>query len=139
MKFLARLNLPGGWRVSFNVGISGIWNAVECICDPDAKECKLSSVKNFSLDPADYHEHVTTTGELLRYVVSAFRTQVAFVGDTRWYRENYALMKLWADLLDHRVNMDSIKFNAGDIEEWDNVNGASDLEVRRFVGNNAPS
>jgi len=93
-----------------------------------------------SADPATYASGMSSTSDVLRFLASIRNSgSVAYLGDVTWYNKNYSLLKLWADLLDHgNIDIDRLRINAEDYEEWDYLNPVVDLEVKKVTNKEAP-
>jgi hypothetical protein len=89
----------------------------------------------FSLDPSEYPTRITSTSELLRFLaslVNAGHLHYAYLGDATWYNDDYSLLKLWSYFMDNeRIDIDSLRINSEDYEEWDYVNPVVDLEIKK--------
>jgi hypothetical protein len=107
------------------------WLPVEFTVDPAKRLISMERLL-LSLDPAEYASGITSTSELLRFLASLMNAgQVAYFGDIAWCKDNYSLLKLWADLMDHaRIDIKRLRINAEDYEEWDYVNPVVDLEIK---------
>jgi hypothetical protein len=123
------LNQEWNTRASFH--LSTEWQPLEFTVDSARKLISIQPLP-LSLDPSEFASGITSTSEVLRFLASLVNTHgVAYFGNATWYNDNYSLLKLWADLMDHRkIDFDRLRINAEDYEEWDYVNPAVDLEIK---------
>jgi hypothetical protein len=121
------------WRLSAKGGFSSDWSVLELIYDPPTASITLRSIEEASINPSDYPERVHTTSDLLRYIASLLVMVVGNMGLLEWYADNYPLIKLIVEFVDEGTfDMDRIRINIKDYEEWDYDNGSVDEEVGRF-------
>ena len=96
----------------------------------DLPNIKVTSVEKYSLDPADYHEHLSITSEMMRYIASSARLSFAFVGDLGWAINNFRITKLLISISDRDpIDPAIIRINANDFEEWDYLNSKFEAET----------
>jgi hypothetical protein len=101
--------------------------AIEFEYDPDGKSI---SIEGLSLDLADYESRVATTSEMLMFVAAARRSRVAYLGKMEFWVKSWPLTKLGTHLLDQRsVDLDGIRVNANDYEQWDYLNPELEAEL----------
>lgn len=127
------------WKTIASFDLSRQWMPLEFIVDSAKKVLSIESLP-LSLDPSDYGSGITSTSELLRFLASFANVgPVAFFGDAAWYNDDYSLLKVWADLIDHhRIDIDRVRINAEDYEEWDYLNSAVDLAIKQTRKGSSP-
>jgi hypothetical protein len=104
--------------------------AIEFEYDPDGKSISISTKEDLSLDPADYESKVATTSEMLMLVAAARRSRVAYLGNMEFWLKSWPLTKFATHLLDQRsVDLDAIRVNANDYEQWDYLNPELEAEL----------
>lgn len=127
-----------GWTFKTAIEFSPEPSALEIIYDPETRYIKLESADTYSLDPADYPDHLKSTSELLKFVAGSHRTHIAFIGDTSWQANDFRLLKVMMRLLDNKpVDLSAIRINVDDPEEWDYSNPAFESEIGARLGLNA--
>jgi hypothetical protein len=101
--------------------------------DPDGKTMSIKSQKDFSLDPLEYEHHVETTSELLSYIGAAQSTVFGFLGDIDSVTKNWPLLKLTTCILDREpIDIDAIRINSNDYEQWDYRNTKLEAELATY-------
>lgn len=120
------------WTLEYRLAFTSKLLPIEFTYDPAAKRITLQWIRDLSTDPANYPDRVTTTSEMLRYIAALSNVDAAIVGDIFvWGKENYPLLKLVVDVMDdRRVQLDHLRINAVDYEEWDYVNTKLDAQIR---------
>jgi hypothetical protein len=121
------------WNAYSSFGLSSVWQPLEFVLDPAKRIISISALP-MSLDPSVYASGLNSTSDMLRFLASYANASgpFAYFGDANWYDGNYALLKLWADLIDHRkIDLERIRINAENYEEWDYLNPVVDLEIKR--------
>jgi hypothetical protein len=122
------------WSIGFHMNIfDWNWHAVQFSCDYLNRRVELSSEMHYNLDPATYPNHLTTTSDVIAWLVAMSRTHdFAFVDHFELVWRNYPLTKLFCYLLDHgSVDWSRIQFGDSDYEVWDYVYPEFDHEVER--------
>ncbi len=125
--------LNNEWNTYSSFDLSSVWQPLEFIVDPAKRVISINALP-MSLDPSEYASGLNSTSDMLRFLASYANASgpFAYFGDANWYDGNYALLKLWADLVDHRqIELDRVRINAKDYEEWDYLNPVVDLEIKR--------
>jgi len=119
------------WNAHASFDLSSEWLPLEFTVDSAKRVISIQQLP-LSLDPLTYVSGITSTSELLRFLSSYVNSgRVAYFGDATWYNDNYSLLKLWADFIDHgKIEIDRLRINAEDYEEWDYVNPVVDLEIK---------
>jgi hypothetical protein len=119
------------WNANASFDLSKQWQPLEFTVDSARRLISIRPLP-LSLDPSEFPSGITSTSELLRFLASVVNAHgVAYFGNATWYNDNYSLLKLWADLMDHRkIDFERLRINAEDYEEWDYANPALDLEVK---------
>jgi hypothetical protein len=124
-----------GWKFKTAIEFSSEPSALEIIYDPETRCIKLQSADTYSLDPADYPDHLKTTSELLKFVAGSHRTHIGFIGDTSWQANDFRLLKVIMQLLDNEsVDLSAIRINVDDPEEWDYSNPVFESEIGARLG-----
>jgi hypothetical protein len=119
------------WHISAKIDFSGNrTSALRFECDPDRQMIEVSEVRSYSLDPADYPDHLSTTSELLWYVVASANLTIAFVGNINWFVNDFRLMKVVVRILDREgIDVGAIRTDVADSERWDYSNPDFEAEV----------
>jgi hypothetical protein len=121
------------WSIDARVPFSPEWRAIQFIYDPATSSISICPIELFSLNPSDYPEHITTTSELLTYLASFSTLLVGIVDDFNWYKANYPLLKITTEILDKQAfQLEGIKINVHDYEEWDYDNPQLDAETNHY-------
>lgn len=105
---------------------------VDLRCDPRSKTVSVTSVDDDQLStrPQDYPERLGTTSEMLRYISSLANSDYIVDLGNPFYPSGYAWVKFITKFIDNRrLNIDRIRVNLSDLEEWDFVNPEFDYEV----------
>jgi hypothetical protein len=134
-----------GWNRTGRVGFSSKLSLLELTYDAQTSSITAYSPSSYSLDPADYPDHVGTTSELLRYIAGIYNQAVRVMGDISWAMKDFRLMKLVIDVLDHRpIDLSNIRIDVNDFEAWDYLNleferelaerSQTNLKINRSVG-----
>lgn len=120
------------WNANASFDLSRQWLPLEFTVDSARRVISILPL-TLSLDPAEYTSGITSTSEVLRFLASFVNTEsVAYFGDATWYDDDYSLLKLWADLVDNgKIEIDRLRINAEDYEEWDYINPVVDLEIKK--------
>ena len=121
------------WTTWASFDLSVKWLPLQFTVDPAKRKMSIEDLP-MSLDPLEYPSGISTTSESLRFLASFVNAEgAAYFGDVTWYNDNYSLLKVWTDLIDHgTVEIDRLRINAEDYEEWDYVNPRVDLEIKNF-------
>jgi len=126
-----------GWTQIVDVPTSPAWTPVQCVCDSAGKKVSFQAIEKYSVNPADYPEHIGNSKEFLLLISSYFNAEgLAFGGDIGWATNNYSLMKFTMAVLDRTVDLDKVRVNVDDPYEWDYINGDLDAEIRTFARKN---
>jgi hypothetical protein len=122
--------LFGPWRLSGRIDFNRP-GLLEFVYDPDGKALSVNSKDELSLDPADYDHHLKTTSEMLAFVAAGRRPAVfAYFGDISFINNDWSLLKLVTYCMDHKgVDLEYIKINSGDYEQWDYRNPELEAEL----------
>jgi hypothetical protein len=120
------------WDARALFDVSTQWMPLLFTVDSARKRIRIET-SALSVDPLQYASGINPTSELLRFAASIVNTgDIAHLGDITWYDTNYSLLKLFVDILDYgRLEIDRIRINAEDYEEWDYVNSRVDLEIKK--------
>jgi hypothetical protein len=116
------------WRIETGVVFATEPMAVRFIYDPDTKYISIKSIDNFSLGS---DRHITTSAVL--HMICGFMThRVALIdGLDELIKDNYTTTKLLLDVLDgNQINLDGLRVNVDDDEEWDYSNAAFDARFQ---------
>jgi hypothetical protein len=121
------------WTTQASFAISERWLPLQFVVDPAKNTMSIEEVP-MSLDPLEYPSGISTTSESLRFLASFVNAEgTAIAGDVIWYKDNYSLLKVWVDLIDHgTIEIGRLRINAEDYEEWDYLNPRVDLEIKNF-------
>lgn len=118
------------WSFETGIEFSAQPSALEIIYDPETKRVRLETAHGYSLDPADYPDHLARTSELLKFIAASYRTHIAFVGDLSWQKDNYRLTKVMMRLLDRQpIDLAALRINVDDPEDWDYSNPSFESEI----------
>ena len=100
----------------------------------EARTINLETEQVLSLNPDDYESRVKTTSELLRFLASCFNIEHAAINlDT--VAEHPPLIPLLVDILDKTgIDLNGVRFNAANDEEWSYVNNRFGVEVGHYLG-----
>ena len=66
-----------GWHLNCKIDFSERVSALEITYDPQALLVNILEVEKYSLNPADYPHHLSTTNELMKYIAATIRLEVA--------------------------------------------------------------
>ncbi len=117
------------WQLSNQVDFTR-YGIIEVEYDPDAMVIRIATKEGLSLDPLDYEHRVSTTSEVLQYVVRSQTQEYATLGNLDHTIESFPLTKLAVDILDKKpIDFDSIRINAADCEQWDYRNPEFEAEI----------
>jgi hypothetical protein len=123
-----------GWSRRAQIIYSRTYSPLEIVYDVQASRIAVDSISDFSLDPADYTNHLGTTSELLRYVAATTNLSIGVMGDIKWTKD-FRLLKVMIDVLDHRrVDLDRIRVDVSNFEVWDYVNLDFERELFEHAG-----
>lgn len=121
------------WNVKAKIAMRDDLVAVRCIYEPEFKRIQLESLSGHSLDPGEYPEHLSCTSECLIFVATTLRNESAYIGDIRWYADDYRLQKMIVDQMDKgTIDISRLRVNTEDDEDWDYVNPEYDAEIRGY-------
>lgn len=119
-----------GWSFQVKIDFSSEPSALEVLYDPETRFISLTCAEAYSLDPADYPDHLKSTSELLNFIAASFRTRIGYFGDVSWVANDFRLMKVMMRLLDHEpIDLAAVRINVGDCEEWDYSNPSFEGEI----------
>lgn len=126
--------LIGTWSFDIRLALVDRLLATQFTYDPDARRITIGPPPVSSTTPADYPEKVRTTSELLAFLSCVTGSPFMNLGDIACITSHYPLFKLALELLDHRSwELDRVRVNTLDCEEWDYINTAADAEVGRYA------
>lgn len=126
--------LRESWSFKVDLPFVNRFIPVQFAYDPDAHKIAIGPPPIVSTTPAEYPDKVRTTSELLTFLSSLLGSPFCNMGDIAWVKSYYPLFKLCLELLDTKAfRMDRIRINAENCEEWDYINTAADIEVRRYT------
>jgi hypothetical protein len=118
------------WTLRAKIAFTSNLSALEITYDPQTLEVSIVDVENYSLNPADYRQHLSTTSELMRYLASVAKIKVGFTGNIEWAINDFRLMKVLVSVLDRDpIELDRISVNVDNYEEWDYFNPKFEEEV----------
>jgi hypothetical protein len=125
------LFLQRNWAVSIALLSTPGLVAYDFVHDPEGRT--LSIRPNYSsTNPNDYPNKVTRTSEVLSFVASHLNSNIAVV-DMEPVLRFYPLSKLMLFIADnHGVNIEDIRIDVTDPEEWDYINPAADQELQKL-------
>jgi hypothetical protein len=121
------------WRMQTKIDFAKErFSALEFVYDPQTLSISVSEVDEYSLDPASYPDHLSTTSELLKYAASSANLSVGYLGDIGWAMNDFRLMKIMIRMLDHNaIDVGAIRVDSDDYERWDYSNPEFEAEVLR--------
>ena len=125
-------NFFAKWHVHSKIDFSRP-GVLEFEYDPDAMAMSVRSKADLSLDPLDYEHRVETTSELLSYVGATWTSIFGFMGDIEETMKNWPLLKVATRVLDKAgIEVEKIRINADDYEQWDYINPELDAELAQY-------
>ena len=128
-------DLYDNWVVSVRIARDPGPIAYQFMYDPDARKILIAPHERISTAPSEYPDKASTTSELLMLVTAVLRSEYMMAGDIETILHSYPLSKLFIELMDKRtVDLDRVRVNADDVEEWDYINPAADEEFKRVAG-----
>lgn len=132
--------LVSTWSLDVSLALVDKPVATQFIYDPDARRISVGLPPVFSTSPAKYPDKVRNTTELLAFLSCVIGSPVMNLGDLSCITSHYPLFKLVLELLDtKRFQLDRIRVNVSDCEEWDYVNAAADIEVGSYSSEESSS
>lgn len=118
------------WSVDWNVTFEHRFFGLRVLYDTAAKSIRLSGCKEYSLEPAAFPLHLTTTSELLEFIAALDHVDCAFLGDAEWFLHDTRKMKLLMQLLEDKcLDLGAIRLDMADGENWNFLNPAFDAEM----------
>jgi len=129
--------LQNNWALNFQAPMLDEMTPWQFTYDPDALRITIEPAPIISINFGDYPNQVRTTSELLTWLSVFFQVN-GIVTDIAIVESHYPLFKLVTELMDNRPSFDVSKFrtNIQNLEEWDYINPAADIEVKRYLKNN---
>ena len=125
--------LMQNWRLNFDFEISESFYALQVALDPAGREISLHTVREMSVNPADYAQKVRTTSELFG-LIAGYSNVVIGVTDMDALADNPRLLPLWVDVLDHKgIDWSYLRFDADAPEEWIYLNEPFSQEIGEFL------
>lgn len=107
--------------------------ATQFTYDPDSRRIAIGPPPHMSTAPDSFPDNVRTTSELLAFLSAVTGNPMVYLGDTECITSHYPLFKLAIALLDNKAwQLECLRVNADDPEEWDYINPAADAEVGRY-------
>jgi hypothetical protein len=126
-------DLHQNWAVRVNIHSIEELIAYEFIYDPDRRVITILPYDAVSGAPSEYPYKVSCTRELLMLLVAVSRSTILNSGNLETVLSSYPLSKLFLDILDDKTfDMDRIRVNSSDLEEWDYVNPSADEEFKQY-------
>jgi hypothetical protein len=128
------LELVQTWTINCSIPLNEKLSAVQFTYDPEACKIEIGEPQFSSTAPDDYPGKVKTTSELLVLLSAVLSSSfIINMGNLACANSSYPLFKLWAEILDnHCWKLNHIRVNVADIEEWDYINTAADIEISNF-------
>jgi len=120
------IDLQKHWSVGFKLSSAPeSTTAYHFVYDPEGFRISITPTTIGSTDPSDYPNGVTTTSELLTFLVAHLHSSIA-MWDLDFVLRSYPLYKLTMQLMDGNFSFDDVRINNADPEEWDYINPSAD-------------
>ncbi|MCU1267208.1 MAG: divergent domain protein [Acidobacteria bacterium] len=113
------------WNIAINLVVSEKFLPVEFVYDPVTKRISVTTLRILSGNPDDYSNKVTTTSEVLHYIAAMANGRIGVFDDFfDPAKQNYPLLKLVFAASKAEFDLNSLRINVDDYEEWDYLNPA---------------
>lgn len=131
---LRKISALKGWKIQPDFLIFNSFGALHIMMNHETLTIELTTANMLSLNSDDYSAGVKTTSELLCFLASAFNLEMGTVNFDRLW-EHPSLAPLLVDILDKvGIDMNGVRFNADNDEEWSYVNTRFGVEVGDYLG-----
>jgi len=122
------------WSIDVKILFTIDLSPLEFIYNPDAHKIRIATRTDISSDPTEYPEKVKTTSEFLKFISSLAKSQIIICQDWACIESYYPLYKFYMYFMDNQsYNIDNIRVNVEDCEEWDYINTDFDVEVQKYL------
>ncbi|MDM4019490.1 toll/interleukin-1 receptor domain-containing protein [Roseiconus lacunae] len=121
------------WDLLWNVNLSPHLVPLQITFDRTTKSIEFKSLEVPSIDLESFPGKLETTSEMLKFVGATMRPFLPMNDIDSFLFERRSTMGMMIDLLDNRlIDVDSIRINVDDYEEWDYLNPRFDAEIERM-------
>lgn len=113
------------WQIIVDLIVSENFLPIEFSYDPASKRIIVRTLRDLSANPDDYPDRVTKTSEVLQYIASMANGRIGIFDD--FYnpaKQNYPLIKLIFAASKGEFDLNNLRINVNDYEEWDYINSA---------------
>lgn len=126
--------LQEGWHIKCELRLIDRFCAFRFVYDASERRLAINPHPLDDSEIIEFPDALRNTSELLVLVAKAGVGGIVNLGSVKQLGLNYSFEKLLLDILDNGVmNLDRVRINEKDPEEWDYINPAADAEIVKYT------